>query len=571
MFNNLSIIKKMTLLIVASAIFMAVAGGAGYYYLQQTGNMAIKLHDQGLIPVELINDNRTQQRAVMASLLELMITTDATRTNKLLEDIKTRANLYNENMNRLKKGHLDEYEKKALAEVDELMRKYRASREGVVALAVQNKNAEAYQLYIRECAPIAEAANQKLREISQYEVKQAENINENMHKELQAAYIWLVSLNVAALLFTVFLGWAITRAVSRPLAAVTGHVGVMAKGDFSMDVPKEFLSRGDEFGTMAQAFDALAKTMRSMLRQVSQSAEQVAASSEELTAGAQQSADAAGSVAQAVTEVASGTERAKGAVQTANNLLSDMGGKAANAKSEADSVAELAMAADEQTGKGVETITRAISQMETIGVSAKKVDGAVEKVASGAKKIDEIVSLISGIAGQTNLLALNAAIEAARAGEQGRGFAVVAEEVRKLAEQAGVATAQISGLIQNNGHDIGEAVTAVAEANQNIEAGVANVRLAGDQFRSIAQIAREVRERAEKVSQVASAVAQGNRDTLGAAEQIGQVLEGAAAQAQNVSAATEEQSASMEEIAASSQALAKLAQDLQVAVSRFRI
>ena len=571
MFNNLSIMKKMALLIVTSAIFMTVTGFAGYYYLQQTGSMAKTLYDEGLILVKLTNDNRTHQRAVLASLLEIMVTTDAAHKTKLLEEIKTRANQYNENMNTMKKANLDEYEKKAIAEVDELMKKYRDSREAVIALAMQNKNAEAYQVYVKECQPIAEATNKKLREISQCAVKDAEEINKNLQKELKNATIWLAGLNLAALLFSIFLGWTIARAVSRPMAAATGHVGVMAKGDFSMDAPKEFLSRGDEFGIMAQAFDDLAKNMRSVLRQVSQSAEQVAASSEELTAGAQQSADAAGSVAQAVTDVASGTEQAKGAVQTANNLLSDMEKSAATAKSDADLVASLAMKADEQTGKGVETITRAISQMETIGVSAKKVDGAVEKVASGAKKIDEIVSLISGIAAQTNLLALNAAIEAARAGEQGRGFAVVAEEVRKLAEQAGVATTQISGLIQANGHDIGEAVTAVAEANQNIEAGVANVRLAGDQFRTIAEIAREVRERAEKVSHVASDVAQGNRDAMGAAEQIDQVLEGTAAQAQSVSAATEEQSASMEEIAASSQALAKLAQDLQAAVAKFRI
>ena len=45
----------------------------------------------------------------------------------------------------------------------------------------------------------------------------------------------------------------------------------------------------------------------------------------------------------------------------------------------------------------------------------------------------------------------------------------------------------------------------------------------------------------------------------------------AAAESQNVSAATEEQSASMEQIAASSQALAKLAQELQLAVAKFKI
>ena len=58
---------------------------------------------------------------------------------------------------------------------------------------------------------------------------------------------------------------------------------------------------------------------------------------------------------------------------------------------------------------------------------------------------------------------------------------------------------------------------------------------------------------------------------LASIKEVENLSRDAAAESQNVSAATEEQSASMEEIAASSQALAKLAEDLQTVVAKFRI
>jgi methyl-accepting chemotaxis protein len=95
-----------------------------------------------------------------------------------------------------------------------------------------------------------------------------------------------------------------------------------------------------------------------------------------------------------------------------------------------------------------------------------------------SRKIEEIISVIDGIAFQTNILALNAAVEAARAGEQGRGFAVVATEVRNLAQRSSTAAREVKSLID--------------ESVAKIHAGTELVEHAGSTMRDIVQSVKQV-------------------------------------------------------------------------------
>jgi methyl-accepting chemotaxis protein len=109
-------------------------------------------------------------------------------------------------------------------------------------------------------------------------------------------------------------------------------------------------------------------------------------------------------------------------------------------------VAEQVAAAATELSASAAGLTDSAQGSVTQADSAKE---AVGWMVTSAREIQQVVTLISKVAGQTRLLALNATIEAARAGDAGRGFAVVASEVKQLATQTAEATGRITEQVES--------------------------------------------------------------------------------------------------------------------------
>ena len=182
---------------------------------------------------------------------------------------------------------------------------------------------------------------------------------------------------------------------------------------------------------------------------------------------------------------------AGGSLAQGNRALSDRTEQqAANLEQTAASVQELSSTVQDNARAAQQSAMMASGVRDVAERGAQAMAeaiGSVEEIQSSTKRMDEIVSVIDGLAFQTNILALNAAVEAARAGESGRGFAVVASEVRSLAQRSAASSKEIRQLI--------------GASSSQVAAGVAQIRKAGD---NLTQVVEGIRGVAANMSQISA-------------------------------------------------------------------
>ena len=159
-----------------------------------------------------------------------------------------------------------------------------------------------------------------------------------------------------------------------------------------------------------------------------------------------------------------------------------------------------------QRAKDASVVAAGVTQTaEEGGTVMHQATEAMERITASSAKISNIIGLIDDIAFQTNLLALNASVEAARAGEAGKGFAVVAVEVRRLAQSAAQASAEVKVLIEQSADEVKGGSKLVGEAADKLVAMLTAARSSNELMQGIA---RESHDQASAIEEVTAAVRQ---------------------------------------------------------------
>lgn len=349
------------------------------------------------------------------------------------------------------------------------------------------------------------------------------------------------------LLAVALIGILIMRDITVTLRSVIAVANRIAIGDLAAPVPTK--ARKDELGVLANSFtsmvgslketvgvaeriaagdlsvvvtprsdqDVLGKALANMVERLSalvgdvqRSGIQVNTSVNQISATAKQQQATATEIAATTSEISA---TSKTITTTSRDLVKTM-----------NEVAGVAEDSAALAGNGQAGLARMEQTMHHIIDAAGSINARLTVLNEKAGGITQVVTTITKVADQTNLLSLNAAIEAEKAGEYGRGFAVVATEIRRLADQTGVATYDIEQMVKEIQSAVSAGVMGMDKFSEQVRRGMQEVQQVGEQLSKIIAQVQALAPRFESVNEGMQAQAAGAEQITVALAQLGEAV-----------------------------------------------
>ena len=362
------------------------------------------------------------------------------------------------------------------------------------------------------------------------------------------------TLLAVALVFSVILGIVITMVILSPMTQVAGFAERMAEGDLTRQID---IDREDEIGALVKSLNAMSRNMRNMFEEIIQSARTLKSSSEEMS----------GISEEISTNIRASAERSDAVAAAAEKMTSNMN-SVSTVTEETEASIQMIVSASEEMTATIREIAGNTANGSTITQKAVKeaqlVSSKVDALGKAAREISKVTETIDDISEQTNLLALNATIEAARAGEAGKGFAVVAGEIKALAQQTAGATREINDKITG----VQDVTASSVQAIETIVSVISEINeIVNTVATAIQEQSATTQEISNNVTQAASGVQEVNNSVNQSSAVAGEVSNDIA----GINRSVRDVDESSSRVSQGASELARLAEDLNGLISRFKV
>lgn len=224
-------------------------------------------------------------------------------------------------------------------------------------------------------------------------------------------------------------------------------------------------------------------------------------------------------------------------------------------KKSARDAATISEGVKSDAATGKAAVDESISGMRAIRESSAITAEVVDHLSLRARDIGTILSVIDGLAEQTDLLALNATIIAAQAGEQGKSFAVVADEIRELAERTSSSTREIAAVIRGVQDETQRAVEAINQAEASISAGESLAQHSGAALEKIVLGVEQANIQVNEIARATVEQARGSQCIREAMERVAGLID-------RIAVSTGEQTATYDRLIATIARMSSLTSDI---------
>jgi methyl-accepting chemotaxis protein len=378
----------------------------------------------------------------------------------------------------------------------------------------------------------------------------------------------LIIFGIFCILLAILISILLSASISSPLKKIVGNMKKAKEGDLTIIIND---NGKDELSEVSKNFNEMLININTLVTKVKESSGRIMEFSEKISGLANNSKSMSENISVTVKQIADGAhEQASDINDSVGNMdrLSDEINNVGVDMNDVSQVIEHTKSLNKDAFAAVDKLNEKSNQTDA---ASDRIANNINSLNDNMKEIQKIVKVIVEISEQTNLLALNAAIEAARAGEAGRGFAVVSAEVKKLTEHTKEASVNINTILTSIQKRTELTADEANNASSIIHEQLKAVQDADYTFKTIFESMDRIISSMGRMDTSVSKIMSSKENVLNKMQNISAVSQESAATCEEIFDSTSKQMVSSNELAQYSEILETMSDELNKAITIFKI